>query len=53
VAPFALLRPVFAVTSSVLFLGDRITPTLVVGALLAIAGVAIAQLRSIALPRLT
>jgi len=53
VAPFALLLPVFAVTSSVLFLGDRITPTLVVGALLAIAGVAIAQLRSIALPRLT
>jgi O-acetylserine/cysteine efflux transporter len=50
VAPFGLLLPVFAVISSVLFLGDRITPTLIIGALLAICGVAITQLRSITLP---
>jgi O-acetylserine/cysteine efflux transporter len=53
VAPFALLLPVFALISSVLFLGDRMTPTLVIGALLAISGVAITQVRSIARPRLT
>ena len=50
VAPFGLLLPVFAVISSVLFLGDRITPTLIVGGLLAISGVAITQVRSGALP---
>jgi O-acetylserine/cysteine efflux transporter len=50
VAPFGLLLPVFALISSVLFLGDRMTPTLIVGALLAIAGVAITQVRSSALP---
>lgn len=36
VAPFGLLLPVFAQISSVLFLGDRMTPKLVVGGLLAI-----------------
>ncbi len=51
VAPFGLLLPVFALISSVLFLGDPVTPTLIVGALLAISGVAITQLRSIALPK--
>ncbi|MCA1379237.1 EamA family transporter [Bradyrhizobium yuanmingense] len=45
VAPFGLLLPVFALLSSVLFLGDRLTPKLIVGGLLAISGVAIAQLR--------
>jgi O-acetylserine/cysteine efflux transporter len=45
VAPFGLLLPVFALMSSVLFLGDRITPKLIVGGLLAISGVAITQLR--------
>jgi O-acetylserine/cysteine efflux transporter len=45
VAPFALLLPVFALISSVLFLGDRVTPTLAIGALLAISGVAITQVR--------
>ena len=45
VAPFGLLLPVFAVISSVLFLGDRVTPKLVVGGLLAISGVAITQVR--------
>ena len=50
VAPFGLLLPVFALISSVLFLGDRMTPTLIVGALLAISGVAITQVRSSALP---
>jgi O-acetylserine/cysteine efflux transporter len=50
VAPFGLLLPVFALISSVLFLGDRMTPTLIVGGLLAISGVAITQVRSITLP---
>jgi O-acetylserine/cysteine efflux transporter len=48
VAPFALLLPVFALISSVLFLGDRMTPTLIVGGLLAISGVVITQVRSTA-----
>jgi O-acetylserine/cysteine efflux transporter len=41
IAPFGLLVPVFAVISSVLFLGDRMTPKLIVGGLPAITGVAI------------
>jgi O-acetylserine/cysteine efflux transporter len=45
-----LLLPVFALISSVLFLGDRITPKLIVGGLLAISGVAITQVRSTARP---
>ena len=45
VAPFGLLLPVFALISSVLFLGDRMTPKLIVGGLLAISGVAITQVR--------
>jgi O-acetylserine/cysteine efflux transporter len=45
VAPFGLLLPVFALISSVLFLGDRMTPKLIVGGLLAISGVAITQMR--------
>ena len=53
VAPFALLLPVFALISSVLFLGDPTTPTLIVGGLLAISGVAITQVRSIMRPNLT
>ncbi|WP_425267475.1 hypothetical protein [Cupriavidus lacunae] len=31
VAPFGLLMPVFPTMSSVLFLGDRLTPMLVIG----------------------
>ncbi len=50
VAPFGLLLPVFALISSVLFLGDRMTPMLIVGWLLAISGVAITQVRSTARP---
>src|SRR3954451_10779248 len=50
VAPFGLLLPVFALISSVLFLGDRMTPNLIVGGLLAISGVAITQVRSTARP---
>src|SRR4029079_17764665 len=50
VAPFGQLLPVFAVISSVLFLGDRMTPKLIVGGLLAISGVAITQVRSTARP---
>ncbi|HLG84933.1 MAG TPA: EamA family transporter [Bradyrhizobium sp.] len=45
VAPFGLLLPVFALMSSVLFLGERMTPKLIVGGLLAISGVAITQVR--------
>jgi O-acetylserine/cysteine efflux transporter len=45
VAPFGLLLPVFALISSVLFLGDRVTSKLIVGGLLAISGVAITQVR--------
>ncbi len=35
IAPFGLLLPVFALISSVLFLGERMTPKLIVGGLLA------------------
>ncbi len=45
VAPFGLLLPVFALTSSVLFLGEPVTPRLIVGGLLAISGVAMTQVR--------
>jgi O-acetylserine/cysteine efflux transporter len=45
VAPFGLLMPVFALISSVLFLGDRVTPTLIAGAFLAISGVAVTQIK--------
>jgi O-acetylserine/cysteine efflux transporter len=45
VAPYGLLLPVFALISSVLFLGDRMTPRLIVGGLLAISGVALTQAR--------
>lgn len=45
IAPFGLLLPVFAVISSVLFLGDQITPRLIIGGLLSISGIAITQLR--------
>ncbi|QOZ35358.1 DMT family transporter [Bradyrhizobium sp. CCBAU 53421] len=45
IAPFGLLVPVFALISSVMFLGDSVTPKLIVGGLLAISGVAITQMR--------
>ncbi|MGY8705036.1 DMT family transporter [Bradyrhizobium sp. 18BD] len=45
VAPFGLLLPVFALMSSVLFLGERMTPKLIVGGLLAISGVALTQVK--------
>ena len=48
VAPFALLLPVFA-----LIFSERMTPTLAIGALLAISGVAITQVRPIARPNST
>src|ERR1700752_2653943 len=50
VAPFGLLLPVFALISSVLFLGDRMTPKLIFGGLLTISGVAMTQVRSSARP---
>lgn len=50
VAPFGLLLPVFAVMSSVLFLGEPVTPKLIAGGLLAICGVAMTQVRSGARP---
>jgi len=48
VAPFGLLLPVFALISSVLFLGETMTPTLIAGGLLAITGVAITQIKFVA-----
>lgn len=50
VAPFGLLLPVFALISSVMFLGDSMTPKLIVGGLLAISGVALTQFRPSARP---
>jgi O-acetylserine/cysteine efflux transporter len=50
VAPFGLLVPVFALISSVLFLGDHMTPKLIVGGLLAISGVAVTQIKPSARP---
>ena len=46
VAPFGLLLPVFALISSVTFLGEHVTPKLIVGAVLAVSGVALTQVRS-------
>lgn len=53
IAPFGLLLPVFATISSVLFLGDRITPRLIAGGFLTIAGVAITQTLKQKSPALT
>lgn len=50
VAPFGLLLPVFALTSSVIFLDERISPKLIAGGLLAISGVAMTQVRQRAQP---
>jgi O-acetylserine/cysteine efflux transporter len=50
-APFGLLQIVFAVAAGVVFLHERLTPSLVVGAALCIIGVAISQSRSAARPR--
>jgi O-acetylserine/cysteine efflux transporter len=49
-APFALLQIVFAVGAGVVFLGERLTPSLVVGAVVCIIGVAISQSRPAARP---
>ena len=49
-APFGLLQVVFAVAAGVVFLGERLTPSLVVGAVICIIGVAISQSRSAARP---
>lgn len=43
VAPFSLLLPVFAIISSVLFLGEDLSTKFVVGAILTIIGVAVTQ----------
>ncbi len=40
IAPFTLLTPLFAVSGSVLFLGDSLTLALIVGGLMVLAGVA-------------
>jgi O-acetylserine/cysteine efflux transporter len=50
VGPFNLLQPVFAAVSSVLFLGERLTATLVVGGLIGLVGVAVTQLKPKAKP---
>jgi O-acetylserine/cysteine efflux transporter len=51
IAPYGLLLPVFALMSSVMFLGDQMTPMLIFGGLLTISGVAMTQVRSSARPR--
>jgi O-acetylserine/cysteine efflux transporter len=43
VAPFALLQTIFAVIAGVVFLHEPLTPALVAGAVICIAGVAISQ----------
>ncbi len=45
VMPFTLLVPLFGVLSGVLFLGDRLTPALLLGGATTISGVAIILLR--------
>jgi O-acetylserine/cysteine efflux transporter len=45
VVPFVLLIPIIGVTTSVLFLGEILTPPMIIGGLLALAGVAIILLR--------
>jgi len=52
VAPFALLQTVFAVIAGAVFLHEPLTATLVVGAVICIAGVAITQSGSFARSRL-
>jgi len=52
IAPFALLLPVFAIISSILFLGEPLTVRLLIGALTTCAGVAMTQnLLRVRLPR--
>ncbi|NUB15513.1 EamA family transporter [Azospirillum brasilense] len=45
VAPFSLLGPVFGMSSSALFLGESFTPLKMAGALLVLAGLAVAVLK--------
>lgn len=47
VAPFGLLQPVFAIVAGVIFLHEPVTATLVAGAVICIAGVAITQRQSL------
>ncbi|MGP1396786.1 MAG: EamA family transporter [Inquilinaceae bacterium] len=51
VIPYTLLVPVFGVLSGVVFLGDRITLSLIAGGLATIAGVAIINLQRLPLGR--
>ena len=44
-APFALLQTVFAIAAGAVFLHEPLSPTLVAGALICIAGVAVSQSR--------
>ena len=46
VAPFGLLQPVFSIVAGVIFLHEPLTATLVAGAVICIAGVAITQRQS-------
>lgn len=49
VAPFALLQTAFAVAAAIVLLRERLTPALVAGAAICVAGVLVTQWRSIAL----
>jgi O-acetylserine/cysteine efflux transporter len=40
VAPFLLILPVFTVVGSIVFLSERLTPHVLIGGLIVIAGVA-------------
>ncbi|MBI2740682.1 MAG: EamA family transporter [Rhodospirillales bacterium] len=48
VAPFALLQTAFAVAAAVILLREQLTPALVAGAAICVAGVLVTQWRSIA-----
>ena len=51
VAPYSLLSPVFAVVGGVLFLQDELTPGLINGGVLILAGVGLIHLRAMAMSR--
>lgn len=48
VSPYYLTAPVFAVTASILILGESLSVTMIIGALLTLAGVAVVTFRNVA-----
>ena len=45
IVPYALLSPLFGISSAVLVLGDELTATRIIGGILTLVGVAFVQLR--------